>query len=127
MSHPIVLLQAALVAALRADGPTPVFDAPPQGQAPPYMVIARHDVLPRDGDGTPGHEHRVLVHVWAAVASRKSALAIAGRVVAVALALTSASLRITLRRHDRTDTAINAETGRARAAVALTFFTEPTG
>lgn len=127
MSHPIVLLQAALVAALRADGPTPVFDTPPQGQAPPYVVIARHDVLPRDGDGTPGHEHRVLVHAWAGEASRKSALAIAERVVAVALVVTSASLTITLRRHDRTDTAIDAETGRARAAVTLTFLTEPNG
>ena len=34
-------------------------------------------------------------------------------------------LRVTLRRQDRTDTAIDAVTGRARAAVSMTFYTEP--
>ena len=125
MTHPIVQLQAALVAALRAELEPPVFDAPPRETAPPYVAIARHDVLPRDGDGTPGHEHRLLLHVWATDASRKSVLAIAGDVVEIALGVVSAELAITLRRHDRTDTAIDASTGHARAAIALTFYTEP--
>ncbi|MBI4923913.1 MAG: DUF3168 domain-containing protein [Devosia nanyangense] len=133
MTHPILALQGTLVAALRGDTElaalAPVFDAPPNGREPPYVVIARHDVLPRDGDGTPGHEHRVLFHAWATDASRKAVLAIAERVVAVALGadLDSVSLIVPLRRHDRTDTAIDGGTGRARAAVAMTFFTEPTG
>lgn len=125
MTHPILQLQAALVTSLRAQIEPPVFDAPPKDTAPPYVSIARHDVLPRDGDASPGHEHRVLLHVWAADASRKAALAIAGHVVDTALDLASDTLAITLRRHDRTDTAIDAGTGRARAAIALTFFTEP--
>ena len=124
MSHPIVQLQAALVTALRAEIEPPVFDAPPKDSAPPYVTIARHDVLPRDGDMAPGHEHRVLLHVWAADASRKSVLAIAEDVIDVALDLTSDDIAITLGRHDRTDTAIDAGTGRARAAIAFTFFTE---
>ncbi len=124
MTHPILALQAALVAALRADGQT-VFDAPPEGREPPYVVIARHDVLPRDSDAAPGHEHRLLLHAWANDTSRKAVLAIAERVVAVALSLTAAGITLTLRRHDRTDTAIDTSTGRARAAIALTFFTEP--
>jgi hypothetical protein len=33
-------------------------------------------------------------------------------------------LRVTHRQHDRTDTAIDRETGFARAAVAMRFFTE---
>ncbi len=125
MTHPILQLQAALVTSLRAQIEPPVFDAPPKDTAPPYVSIARHDVLPRDGDASPGHEHRVLLHVWAADASRKAALAIAEGVVETALDLASDTLAITLRRHDRTDTAIDAGTGRARAAIALTFFTEP--
>jgi hypothetical protein len=125
MTHPIVVLQAALVTALRAEIEPPVFDAPPRDTTPPYVTIARHDVLPRDGDGTPGHEHRLVLHVWAADASRKSVLAIAEQVVEISLAVASDDLTITLRRHDRTDTAIDQATGRARAAVALTYFTEP--
>jgi hypothetical protein len=124
MSHPIVHLQAALVTALRAEIEPPVFDAPPKETSPPYVTIARHDVLPRDGDMAPGNEHRVLLHVWAADASRKSVLAVAEDVIDVALDLASDDLAITLGRHDRTDTAIDGATGRARAAIALTFFTE---
>lgn len=125
MTHPIVQLQVALVTALRAELEPPVFDAPPRETSPPYVAIVRHDVLPRDGDAAPGHEHRLLLHVWAAEASRKAVLAIAEEVVEIALAMASGDLAITLRRHDRTDTAIDGTTGRARAAIALTFFTEP--
>ena len=45
MTHPLIALQAGLVAAWRTAG-LAVFDAPPAGQAPPYVTIARHDVLP---------------------------------------------------------------------------------
>jgi hypothetical protein len=128
VTHPIIELQAALVAALKADtelADVGVFDAPPQGAAPPYIAIARHDLLPRDGDVAPGHEHRVALHVWAGQPSRRAALAIAERVVAVAEGLAPEAIRVTHRQHERTDTAIDAETGQARAAVSLRFFTEP--
>jgi len=130
--HAIVSLQGALVAALNADGALlaligagAVFDAPPKGRSGSYIVLARHDALARDGDGTPGHEHRVLLHVWHAEPSRKAALAVVERVVAVALetALSGAGLVVTHAEHVRTDTAI--EDGRARAAVTLRFLTEP--
>jgi uncharacterized protein DUF3168 len=130
MTHPIMVLQGPLVAALRADSElaalAPVFDAPPKGAAAPYVTIARHDLLPRDGDETPGNEHRLIFHVWAADASRKAVVAIAERVAAVALAAElDGEVVVTLRRHDRTDTAIDQNTGRARAAIALTFYSEP--
>ena len=128
MTHPIILLQSALVAALKADSELAdvgVFDAPPQGAAPPYVAIARHDLLSRDGDIAPGHEHRVTLHVWAGQPSRRAALAIAERVVAVAEGLSPAAIRVTHIQHERTDTAIDADTGQARAAVAFRFFTEP--
>ena len=127
MTHPILALQANLVPALRALPGVAVFDAPPRDTRPPYVVIARHDVLPRDGDGAPGHEHRMVLHVWANGASRKAAVTLADAVQTAALAadLDSAGLKVTLRRHDRTDTAIDGATGFARAALALTFLTEP--
>lgn len=127
MTHPIIALQAPLVAALRAVPGLTVFDAPPKGASPPYVTIARHDILPRDGDAAPGHEHRLVLQVWAEGASRKAAVTLAETVLGVALSanLDSAGLTVTLRRHDRTDTTIDGDTGRARAAVALTFFTEP--
>jgi hypothetical protein len=128
MTHPIVALQAAFVVALQADAGLAgvgVFDAPVRGAAAPYIVVARHDLLSRDGDAAPGYEHRVAVHCWAADPSRKAALALAERVVAVAEGLTAADVRVTHRTHERTDTAIDGETGQARAAVALKFFTEP--
>jgi len=127
MTHPIVALQAALVAALKADSGLAgvgVFDAPVRGAVAPYLVVARHDLLARDGDVAPGYEHRVAVHCWAADPSRKAALTLAERVVAVAEGLTASGVRVTHRLHERTDTAIDLETGQARAAVALKFYSE---
>jgi hypothetical protein len=126
MTHPILALQGELVAALRAKT-LAVFDAPGPGREPPYVVIARHDILPRDGDAAPGHEHRLLLHAWTAEPSRRSAVALADTVVATALdaGLDSETLLVTLRRHERTDTGIEPVSGRARAAIELTFYSEP--
>ena len=129
--HPISLLQTALVAALKADpalvtltGPDGVFDAAPTGRAPPYVVIARHDLLIRDADAAPGQEHRLQLHCWGDQPSRKRALDMAERVVAVSLALTAPGLVLTHRLHLRTDTVIDEATGLARAAVAIRVFSE---
>ncbi|MBU1176408.1 MAG: DUF3168 domain-containing protein [Alphaproteobacteria bacterium] len=136
MTHPIIALQQALLAALFADaeliaalGGAYVFDAPPSGRGPPYAAITRHDVLSRDTDGAPGHDHRLLIQCWHPEPSRKAVLAIAERVVAVALAadLGGADLIVTHMQHDRTDTAIDLKTGYARAAIALRVFSEPVG
>jgi hypothetical protein len=128
MTHPITLLQEALVAAWRADAAlgVPVFDAPPKGQAGSYVAIVRHDIRARDGDLAPGYEHRVLLHVWHDQPSRAAALEIVEKLVAAALAAESTALAVTFRQHAGTDTVIDTKTGRARAAVTLRFFTEPT-
>ncbi|MDB5588306.1 MAG: hypothetical protein JWP26_3276 [Devosia sp.] len=128
--HAIVELQGALVGALNADadlvaliGSGAVFDAPPKGRSGAYIVVARHDALARDGDGAPGYDHRVLLHVWHGEASRKAVLAVAERVVAVALGeLGATGLVVTHRQHVRTDTVI--QNGQARAAVTLRFLSE---
>ncbi|SFZ85877.1 Protein of unknown function [Devosia enhydra] len=134
MTHPILALQGALRAAFADDavlvaliGADGVFDAPPRGREPPYVTIFRHDIAPRDGDLAPGHTHRLVLQAWAAGPSRKEALAIVDRLVAVALdaPLAPDGLAVTLRRHERTETAIDARTGRARATLTLGLFTEP--
>lgn len=129
--HPISLLQTGLVAALKTDpallaitGADGVFDAAPTGRAPPYVVIARHDVLNRDADLAPGQEHRLQLHCWGDQPSRQRALDMAARVVAVALALEAPGLTLSHIRHVRTDSVIDADTGLARAAVALRVFSE---
>ena len=129
--HPISLLQAALVSALRADaalaaltGPDGVFDAAPRGRPAPYVVIARHDMIARDGDAAPGQEHRLLFHCWGGQPSRSHALDMAARVTEVALALNPPELAVTHCQHMRTDTVIDRDTGQARAAVTLRFFSE---
>jgi hypothetical protein len=129
--HPISLLQGALVTALRADaalvaisGADGIFDAAPKGRAVPYVMIARHDMLVRDGDIAPGQEHRLLVHCWSDQPSRKRALDMAERVVAVASGFAAAGLTVTHREHVRTDTVIDGDTGLARAAVTLRFMSE---
>ncbi|MCP8884252.1 DUF3168 domain-containing protein [Devosia sp. XJ19-1] len=130
--HPIGALQAALVVALEADvtlvaliGAGGVFDAPPRDRPAPYVVIDRHDIRQRDGDATPGQEHRLLLHCWSDQPSRRAALDIAERVTAVALAgLSPVGLTVTHGEHMRTETAIDTATGQARAAVTLRFFSE---
>ena len=133
MTHPIVDLQMALVTALQGDAAltglvgAAVFDAPPKAMAAPYIVIARHDLVPRDADAAPGNDHRLILHLWHPDASRQAVLAIAERVLDVALdgAWSPAGLALTNRSHERTDTAIDPDTGAARAALTLRFFTEP--
>ncbi len=92
--HPIAVLQTALVTALEADtsltgliGAGGVFDAPPRSRPAPYVVIDRHDIRQRDGDETPGQEHRVLLHCWSDQPSRRAALEIAKCVVTAGLVL----------------------------------------
>lgn len=130
--HPISLLQAALVTALKADaalvaiaGADGVFDAAPKGRPAPYVVIARHDLVQRDGDDSPGQEHRLLLHCWGDQPSRKRALDIAERVIEVAGTFVAAGITVTHREHVRTETVIDRDTGLARAAVGLRFFSEP--
>ena len=129
--HPISLLQGALVTALKADaglvaiaGADGVFDAAPNGRPAPYVVIARHDVVQRDGDEAAGQEHRLLLHCWGDQPSRRRALDMADRVVAVALGFAAAGIVVTHREHVRTDTVIDKDTGHARAAVTLRFLSE---
>lgn len=132
--HPIVQLQGRLLAALSADsalvaliGADAVFDAPPKGREPPYVVVTRHDVAPRDGDGTPGFEHRLVLQAWHTDASRKAVLAIAERVLATLTpqVLSGTGLKVTNVRLVSTQSAIDDKTGQARVALSVSIFSEP--
>jgi hypothetical protein len=128
--HPIIVLQTALVAALRADAAlaaiigNKVFDAPPKGVLAPYVVVDRHDLVQRDGDLAPGQEHRLRLQCWSDGPSRERAVAIAERVMAAVLVVVPDGLVVTHAEHVRTDTVIDKETGQARAAVTLRFLSE---
>lgn len=129
--HPMVILQTALIEALLADaaltvlvGANGVFDTPPKGRAAPYVVIDRHDMRTTDADLAPGQEHSLVLHCWSAQPSRKAALAMAARVVAVGLALAPAGLTVSVARHLSTETVIDTASGQARAAVTLRFLSE---
>lgn len=133
MTHPIAMLQALLVPALLADpdlvaalgGPN-VFDAPSRGIGSPYVTILRHDLLPHDGDLTPGFEHRIVFEARHPDASRRQALAAIERIEAVASAVTGSSdLIVTSVFPVRIETAIDLKTGEARAALTLRILTEP--
>lgn len=134
MHTAMIALQTALVTALQADaaltaliGAEGVFDAPPAGRDAPYVAIARHDAVNRDSLVAPGTDHRLTFHVWAGRASRAAALEIAERLTTVALAasLDGPEIAVTHRVHDRTETVVDLETGQARAAIRLRFFSEP--
>ncbi len=127
-------VQTALLTAWGADAPlalligeAAIFDAPPKGVTPPYVTILRHDAVPRDGDETPGLEHRLTIHCWTPNPSRREALEIADRIERVTLmgSLAPAANAVTHRRHLRTDTVVDLATGRARAAVQLRLYSEP--
>lgn len=127
-------IQTALVSAWSNDDPLTlligegaVFDAPPKGRQPPYVTILSHDAAPRDGDDTPGFEHRMTVHCWSPHPSRRAALEIADRVERVVSRETIAPSDhiLTLKRHMRTETTIDLSTGRSRAAVTFRFHSEP--
>ena len=129
--HVISLLQGALVTALKGDaallaivGADGVFDAAPKGRPAPYVVIARHGLIQRDGDNAPGQEHRLLLHCWGDQPSRKRAVEMAERVVAVAVGLVATEITVTHSEHVRTETVIDRDTGLAKAAVSLRFLSE---
>lgn len=135
MTDPISAFQTALVTLFGNDteltallGGDKLFDSPPRRQKPPYVIIQRHDVTAHDGDLTPGWDHRLVLGCWSDAASRKTVLAIAARILALAgaEALSGPDLRVTLLRHERTETLIDPKTGQARANLVLRAFSEPT-
>jgi len=134
MQAEMMSLQAALVSAFAADtaltaliGADGVVDAPPKGREAPYVTIARHDCVRRDGLDAPGTDHRLIFHAWAGRASRRAALEIAARLeaVAVSASLDGGGIIVTHRVAERCESEIDLRTGRARAMLRMRFLVEP--
>ncbi len=134
MSDAITALQTSIVAALNADGALSaligadaVFDMAPKGKAAPFVTIVRHDLIVRDADLSPGNDHRLHLQLWHPEPSREKLMAMVERVVAVVTGtdLDSVSLNVTHVAHQRTETAIELKSGRARALVVFRLFSEP--
>ena len=130
MTHPLLSLQAALLAALRADAGLralvggAIHDAPPQGIRPPDIFLARHDVTPRDADLSPGREHRLVLSLRAASANRKAITDMAERIEAVIGALRPDDLRISFRRIESLETSLDPVARVAEGRLTLRLFTE---
>lgn len=134
MTHPASVLNAALISAWSADlqlaallGPSGISDRPARGAQPPYVVVARHEVRPRDTDVSPGWEHRVRLHAWAHDPNTAEALSIAERLILVAesVTLNGPELWLTHVAHQSTQSGIDPKSGRGRAIIEWRFMTEP--
>lgn len=80
-------LQAAIVAALRADaalstltgGEARILDVVPPEQAFPYVAIGKTTTQDWSTDDRPGEDHIVTLRCWSRATSRDEALAMADR------------------------------------------------
>jgi len=132
-SHPVASLKAALRAHLLADADvaaligTAVFEVPPRGAAPPYLVLG--DALSRERDSVGGEGVELEFDLMAVTSERGSAAALT-LVAAVGQALqsplpaldghhlVSIETRQLATRHE-------AATSLTRAMLRLRAFTEP--
>lgn len=87
MSSPALALRAAIRQRLAGDaalsaltGGARVYDEPPRGSLPPYLVLARADASDISGDDAPAEEHALTLEVWSREGGLSQALTIADRV-----------------------------------------------
>jgi hypothetical protein len=87
MSAPSLALRAAIRQRLAGDaslcaltGGGRVYDEPPRGSLPPYLVLALAEVADISGDDAPAKEHALTLEVWSREGGLSQALTIADRV-----------------------------------------------
>ncbi len=131
--HAIASLKAALRAHLLANADlsslvgTAIFDAPPRGAAPPYLVLG--DAGARDNGGSGGEGLRIDLDVIAVTSERgtKAALTLASAIES-ALRTPLPALQghhLVGLEHRQTTTRHDAATSLSRATLRLSAFTEP--
>ncbi|MFT6659657.1 DUF3168 domain-containing protein [Maritalea sp.] len=130
MNSAMKILQTALVSALASDpeltsliGVNRIFDAPPKGVRPPYVVIARHDANRRDAQATTLSTHLIDWHIWLSQPHRSDGLVIADRLCAVVLSNTAMAgdVKLVMTRHVRTESSIDKRNGWTRILVRTQF------
>ncbi|WP_293853202.1 DUF3168 domain-containing protein [uncultured Alsobacter sp.] len=134
MTSPILALRAALRSALLADadlverlGGARVWDQPPQGTSPPYLLFAEAEARDWSDADVAGHRHALALVAWSQQAGDAEALGIVER---AALLLDGAEpaveghrlllLRVSAQEAWRPD-----RQGLRRAVLRLTALTEP--
>ncbi|WP_193175907.1 DUF3168 domain-containing protein [Oricola nitratireducens] len=128
-------LQAAIVAALRADtdlvallgGEDRILDRVPPDRALPCVVIGRTAAQDWSTDDRTGEEHLVTIRGWSRATGRTEVLAVAERVTAalVALAGVSGDTRIVSCLPVSTDHGYEPADRAWRATIRLRALTEP--
>jgi hypothetical protein len=86
VTSPILALRAAIRSRLVADadlvarlGGERVWDQPPQGTSPPYLLFAEAEARDWSDGGVAGHRHTVALVAWSQQASDAEALGLAAR------------------------------------------------
>lgn len=106
-----------------------IYDEPPRGSLPPYVVLARCDSADLSGDDAPVVEHGLDLEVWSREGGLSEALKIADRVVRLLddaeLALSGARLVGIAWRGTQADRV--ADGGLRRATLSFRAVTEPVG
>lgn len=88
MSDPSLIVQAAIVAALKADPALTilvagrVYDQPPAAPAMPYVTLGEDHVMSEAGDGYDGADITLTLHVWSIAIGFPEAKRIAAALVA---------------------------------------------
>ena len=134
MTSPILALRAAIRGRLVADadlvaalGGQRIWDQPPQGATPPYLLFGEAEARDWSGGSVAGHRHALAVLAWSQQAGDAEAL---GLVERAAVLLDDAALgveghrlvllRVTAREAWRPD-----RQGLRRAVLRLAALTEP--
>ena len=88
MTSPALLLRAAIRGTLAGDaalsalsGGPRIYDEPPRGSLPPYVVLGACETADISGDAAPAEEHGLIMEVWSREGGLSEALKIADRVV----------------------------------------------
>lgn len=74
MSLPLLPLQQALYQRLSAQLSTPVYDEPPVGATPPYVLLGEATVVDWSTKTSTGYEITHILHIWSAYAGMAEAV-----------------------------------------------------
>lgn len=134
MTSPILALRAAIRTLLVSDpdllarlGGERIWDQPPQGTSPPYLLFAEAEARDWSDGGVAGHRHAVSLVAWSQQAGDAEALGLAARAADLLDGATLAVeghrlvlLRVTAQEAWRPD-----RQGLRRAVLRLMALTEP--
>lgn len=104
-----------------------VYDEPPRGTLPPYVVFSTCETTDFSGDDAPAAEHALGLEVWSREGGLSEALKVSDRLVRLldGAALTLDGFRLVSLAWGFTDAGRAADAGFRRAALKFRAVTEP--